>query len=84
MKHIDLKENNIVHKDTNLITESINQSIKKGDEYMKNNDWNNAIIEYQRAISFSEKIKVNSEIITQLKEKLSYAIKKSNTSCRNK
>ena len=65
---------------TSLITESINQSIKKGDEYMKNNDWNNAIIEYQRAISFSEKIKVNSGIITQLKEKLSYAIKKSNTS----
>lgn len=76
----ELKPVKIVQDDTSLITESINQSIKKGDEYMKNNDWNNAIIEYQRAISFSEKIKANPEIITQLKEKLSYAIKKSNTS----
>lgn len=63
-----------------LIVSSINSSIKKGDEYMKNNDWSNAIIEYQRAITFSKKINMDTDKINKLKEKLAYAIKKSNTS----
>ncbi|WP_082682064.1 hypothetical protein, partial [Caviibacter abscessus] len=63
-----------------LIISSINNSIKKGDEYMKKNDWSNAILEYQRAITFSKKVNLDSSISSKLKDKLTYAIKKSNTS----
>jgi hypothetical protein len=65
-------------KERNQIINSINLSIKKGDSYIKEDEWNSAIIEYRRALDFCETIGIHDAKYEKLKKKLGYAIKKSN------
>lgn len=61
------------------IITSINLSIKKGDEYMKANKWEEAIIEYERALSYSNKIEMDEGIRSKIRLKIDYARKKKNS-----
>ena len=67
------------NQDKASIIASINLSAKKGDEFMRVNNWDEAMIEYKRAIDFSEKVDISSDKLDKLKKKLAYAIKKSNS-----
>ena len=67
------------NQDKASIIASINLSAKKGDEFMRVNNWDEAMIEYERAIDFSEKVDISSDKLDKLKKKLAYAIKKSNS-----
>lgn len=66
------------------VLNSINLSIKKGDEHMKKGEWNQAILEYNRALEYSKSIDLSPNILDKLNKKLTFAIKKSKTGWFNK
>lgn len=83
-KEVKNNKNKVNNTNNTSIIDSINLSIKKGDEFMKENMWNDAIIEYQRAIDFAEKVEISRDKKEKLKRKLSFAIKKNNDRWWNK
>lgn len=62
----------------NRIMRSINLCIKKGDSYINEDKYNDAIIEYNRALDFCKEISYTGDVVEKLKKKLSYAIRKNN------
>lgn len=73
--NIEYKNENEKNYDKNKIIESINLSIKEGDNSIKEKKWDKAIVEYNRAIEFSKKINLDTK---QIESKLAYAIKSKN------
>ena len=79
-----LKENTIdknIKNDENIkkeIMKSIMLSIQKGDEYLKNNEFKNAYIEYKRAIDMSNKINIDKTIKNKTQKKIEYIKNKLN------
>ena len=73
-----LKENTIdknIKNDENIkkeIMKSIILSIQKGDEYLKNNEFKNAYIEYKRAMDMSNKINIDKTIKNKTQKKIEY------------
>lgn len=62
----------------NQIIRSINLSISKGDSFVREDKYNEAIIEYKRALDFCNEISYTGENVEKLKKKLVYVIKKTN------
>ena len=79
-----LKENTIdknIKNDENIkkeIMKSIMLSIQKGDEYLKNNEFKNAYIEYKRAMDMSNKINIDKTIKNKTQKKIEYIKNKLN------
>lgn len=79
-----LKENTIdknIKNDENIkkeIMKSIILSIQKGDEYLKNNEFKNAYIEYKRAMDMSNKINIDKSIKNKTQKKIEYIKNKLN------
>lgn len=79
-----LKENTIdknIKNDENIkkeIMKSIILSIQKGDEYLKNNEFKNAYIEYKRAMDMSNKINIDKTIKNKTQKKIEYIKNKLN------
>ena len=79
-----LKENTIdknIKNDENIkneIMKSIMLSIQKGDEYLKNNEFKNAYIEYKRAMDMSNKINIDKTIKNKTRKKIEYIKNKLN------
>ena len=78
------KENIIdknIKNDENIkkeIMKSIMLSIQKGDEYLKNNEFKNAYIEYKRAMDMSNKINIDKTIKNKTQKKIEYIKNKLN------
>lgn len=79
-----LKEDTIdknIKNDENIkkeIMKSIILSIQKGDEYLKNNEFKNAYIEYKRAMDMSNKINIDKSIKNKTQKKIEYIKNKLN------
>ena len=79
-----IKENAIdknVRNDENIkqeIVKSIMLSIQKGDEYLKNNEFKNAYIEYKRAIDMSSRVNIDKSIKIKTQKKIEYIKNKLN------
>lgn len=61
------------------LVKSVYLSIDKGDEYTSNNDFKNALTEYERALKLSNKVKIPSTTIKKLNDKISYVKEKINS-----
>lgn len=79
-----IKENAIdknIRNDENIkqeIVKSIMLSIQKGDEYLKNNEFKNAYIEYKRAIDMSSRVNIDKSIKIKTQKKIEYIKNKLN------
>lgn len=73
----NIKKERKVSNNREQIIRSINSCIQKGDSCIKEDNIDDAIIEYQRAIQYCEKINYTGDKVDKLKKKLAYAIKKS-------
>lgn len=78
----DKKSTSVKNKKSDLegeIIKSIYLSIEKGDEYISSNDFENALLEYERALNLSNKVKIPNLTIKKLKDKVIYAKEKINS-----